>query len=95
MRRMTDDDTLDSEWIRKVCLSLTASLVSECVLFEMGSGCLVPSCEILVRDLAHVTGCVIDILSAKKDPEHKGHRMFFSKADLSDMRQTYCITTAL
>jgi hypothetical protein len=70
MRRMTDDDTLDSEWIRKVCLSLTASLVSECVLFEMGSGCLVPSCEILGRDLAHVTGCVIDILSAKKDPEH-------------------------
>jgi hypothetical protein len=28
MRRMTDDDTLDSEWIRKVCLSLTASLMN-------------------------------------------------------------------
>ena len=70
-------------------------LVSECVLFEMGSGCLVPSCEIRGRDLARVTGCVIDILSAKNDPEHKGHRMFFSKADLTDARQTYCITTAL
>ncbi len=42
-----------------------------------------------------MTGCVIDILSAKNDPEHKGHRMFFSKADLTDARQTYCITTAL
>ena len=42
-----------------------------------------------------MTGCVIDILSAKNDPEHKGHRMFFSKADLVDKRQTYCITTAL
>jgi hypothetical protein len=31
-------------------------LVSECVLFEMGSGCLVPSCEIIGRDLARVTG---------------------------------------
>ncbi len=28
MSRMTDDDTLDSEWIRKVCLSLTASLMN-------------------------------------------------------------------
>ena len=28
MRRMTDDDTLDSEWIRKVCLSLTACLMN-------------------------------------------------------------------
>ena len=28
MRRITDDDTLDSEWIRKVCLSLTASLMN-------------------------------------------------------------------
>jgi hypothetical protein len=70
-------------------------LVSECVLFEMGSGCLVPSCEILGRDLAHVTGCVIDILSAKNDPEPKGRRIFFSKADLADMHQTYCISTAL
>jgi hypothetical protein len=29
-------------------------LVSECVLFEMGSGWLVPSCEILGRDLVRV-----------------------------------------
>ena len=70
-------------------------LVSECILFEMGSGCLVPSCELLGLDLAQVTGCVIDILSAKNDPEHKGHRMYFGMADLSDPHQTYCITTVL
>ena len=70
-------------------------LVSECILFELRSGRLVPSCEILDWDLTQVTGCVIDILSAKNDPEHKGHRMYFGMADLADPQQSYCITTAL
>jgi hypothetical protein len=71
-------------------------LVSECVLFQMKSGSLIPSCDVSGWDFAQVTGCVIDILSAKNDAEHKGHRMFFGKADLADPTlQAYCITTAL
>ena len=33
----------------------TLSRVSECILFQMRSGCLVPLCEILGLDLAQMT----------------------------------------
>lgn len=70
-------------------------LVSECVLFEMGSGDLVPSCDIIDLNFSDLKGCVIDILSAKNDMQHKGNRMHFGLADTADANQVYCITTKL
>lgn len=70
-------------------------LLSECVLFEMHSGDLVPSCDILDHNFRDLKGCVIDILSAKNDTQHKGNRMHFVLADLTDVNQLYCIATKL
>jgi len=70
-------------------------LVSENVLFEMQSGDLVSSCDIALLDCRDLKGCVIDILSAKNDTAHKGNRMHFGLADLSDPNQVYCFTTKL
>lgn len=70
-------------------------LVSESVFFEIQSGDLVPSCDILSLDFKDVKGCVIDVLSAKNDTAHKGNRIHFGLADLSDPNQVYCITSKL
>ena len=70
-------------------------LVSECVMFEMNSGVLIPSCEISETNFSSVKGCVVDILSAKNDTTHKGNRIHFRMADMEDKNQVYCITTKL
>ena len=70
-------------------------LISESMFFQLKSGDLIPSCDILPLDFKDVKGCVIDVLSAKNDPAHKGNRMHFGLADLSDPNQVYCITSKL
>ena len=57
-----------------VSAETTHLLVSECILFEMGSSFFVPSYKVLGQDFAKATGCVIDILiNTNNDPGHKDH----------------------
>ena len=73
-----------------VSAETTQLLVSECILFEMGSSCFVLLHKALGRDFAQATGYMIDILlSTNNDPGHKDHFLYFGKADLSNN----CLTT--
>ena len=68
-----------------VSAETTQLLVSECILFEMGSSCFVQLHKALGRDFAQATGYMIDILlSTNNDPGHKDHFIYFGKADLSN-----------
>jgi len=46
-------------------------------------------------DWSEIQRCVVDILSAKKDKQHKGNRLYFGIADMTDPNQAYCIVETL
>jgi len=46
-------------------------------------------------DWSEIQGCVVDILSAKNDKQHKGNRLYFGIADMTDPNQAYCIVETL
>ena len=69
------------------------TLMSEGVQFEILDGSMVPSHEVVTKNFKSVSGCIVNIRSAKNDAAGRGHRYFFTKCNPATDKSTYCITT--
>jgi hypothetical protein len=67
------------------------TLMSEYVQFEMLDGSMVPSHEVRTKKYKNVSGCIVNIRSAKNDTARRGHRYFFNKCNPATNKSTYCI----
>jgi hypothetical protein len=70
-------------------------LLSENIMFETSTKELIPAHAVGKLDWSEIQGCVVDILSAKNDKQHKGNRLYFELADMTDPNQAHCITETL
>ena len=73
----------------------TYTLVSEDVQFEMRYGTIVPSDKAQATKFNNISGCIVNIRSAKNDAAGRGHRYFFTKCNPATDKSTYCITWIL
>jgi hypothetical protein len=71
------------------------TLMSEDVQFEMLDGSMVPSHEVGTKKYKKVSGCIVNIRSAKNDAAGRGHRYFFYKCIPATDKSTYCISWIL
>ena len=53
-------------------------------MFETLTKELIPAHAVGKLDWSEIQGCVVDILSAKNDKKHKGNRLYFGLADMTD-----------
>ena len=52
-------------------------------------------CKALATKIKNISGCIVNIRSAKNDSAGRGHRYFFSKCNPATDKSTYCITWIL
>ena len=57
------------------------TLMSEDVLFKMQDGTMVPSNEVGTKEFKDISGCIVNIRSAKNVAAGRGHRYFFTECD--------------
>ena len=67
----------------------THTLMSEDVQFEMQDGTVTTASAAYIRK---VTGCIVNIKSAKNDSAGRGHRYYFAKSNPAKDKSSYCIT---
>ena len=71
-------------------------LLSENIMFETLTKELMMRAHAVGKLVwSEIQGCVVDILSAKNDKQHKGNRPYFGLANMADPNQAYCITELL
>ena len=71
------------------------TLMSKDIQFEMLNGSMVPSHELGTKTFKNVSGCIVNIRSAKNDAAGRGHRYYFTKCNPARDTSTYCITWIL
>lgn len=72
----------------------THTLMSTDIIFEMSDGTLVPATSIKTLPFTEVSGCLINIRSAKNDKTGRGHRYYFERSKTGDA-SLYCIVWTL
>jgi hypothetical protein len=72
----------------------THTLMSTDIIFEMSDRTLVPASSITNRQFSDVTGCLVNIRSAKNDKTGRGHRYYFERGEKADA-SLYCIVWTL
>jgi hypothetical protein len=73
----------------------THTLMSEDVQFEMQDGTVIPESAAYRTDFSKVTGCIVNIKSAKSDAAGRGHRYYFAKSNPAKEKSLYCIAWTL
>ena len=69
-------------------------LLSENIMFETLTKEVIPAHTVGKLDWSEIQGCVVDIIKTN-DKQHKGNRLYFRLADMTDPNQAYCITETL
>ena len=62
---------------------------------HMRYGTIVPSDKAQATKFNNISGCIVNIRSAKNDAAGRGHRYFFTKCNPATDKSTYCITWIL
>ena len=82
-------------WASEYLYTGAHTLMSEDVQFEMQDGTIVPFYEARTTEFKNVSGCIVNIRSAKNDAAGRGHRYFFTNCHPAKDKSTYCITWIL
>ena len=70
----------------------THTLMSEDVQFEMRDKTVTTASAAYMTDLSKVTGCIVNIKSAKNDATGRGHRYYFAESNPAKDKSSYCIS---